>query len=231
MPQPTSAVEQNAAYFADNERYAQLLGTLDTYRLIADTITRELRGTRQLVDVGNGGAFDYDPSVVEQIVAVDLFPAGHAMPPNARFVQGSALDLPLEDQSADVVVMVMLLHHLVGETPRMLMHNVHLALREAHRVLRPGGRLVVVESCVPMWFARIEPWLYRPLAWFAARSGHPPVFQLPARAVRNLVYVTFGGGVRVERVPMGRWALQVGRKWPTALTPARTWLFEARRGS
>ena len=49
------------------------MSELDTYRLIREAITRELAGVGRLLDVGNGGVFEYDTSLVGSIVAVDLF--------------------------------------------------------------------------------------------------------------------------------------------------------------
>ena len=52
--------------------------------------------------------------------------------------QGLAGALPLEDRSADAVVMSLLLHHLGPDAKRA-------ALGEAHRVLRPGAALHVAD--------------------------------------------------------------------------------------
>jgi SAM-dependent methyltransferase len=229
VAQSSRAVRQNAAYFAENaEQYAAWLATMDTYRLQAAAITRELAGARRLVDIGNGGAFAYDPNVVDEIVAVDLFAPEHSPPQNVRVVQGSALELPLPDESCDSVLIVMLLHHLVGDGRASLEQNARRALAEARRILEPGGRLILVESCVPRLFAAVEPLLARPLAWLAATRGHPPTFQLSAATVAELVTETFGS-CEAERMRMGRWVVQLGRRWPVALTPARSWLFRATR--
>ena len=229
MAQSPRAAQENAAYFADNaEQYTAWLATIDTYRLQGAAITRELTGARRLVDIGNGGAFDYDPSVVDEIVAVDLFAPEQTLPQNVRFVQGSALKLPLADESCDTVLIVMLLHHLVGDDRAALEQNARRALAEAYRILEPGGRVVLVESCVPPWFLAVEPLLVRPLARLAATRGHPPTFQLSAAVVTSLVVETFGS-CEAERMPMGRWIVQLGRRWPVALTPARAWLFKASR--
>ncbi len=53
----------------------------------------------------------------------------------ARFVVGSAHDLPFESDSVDVVFGIAILHHL--ELP--------LVAREVHRILKPGGRAIFQE--------------------------------------------------------------------------------------
>ena len=132
---------------------------LDTYRLIREAVTREVAGTGRLLDVGNGGVFDYDTTQVEEIVAVDLFldqlPASH-FPPNVTPRKGDALALDEPDGSYDVVLEALLYHHLVGTRPSDSIVNIRSAIAEAERVLRPGGRLVVAESCVPAWFYGFE---------------------------------------------------------------------------
>lgn len=229
MGQTRSAAEANTTYFEGNEAYVEWIGSIDSYKLQGETLTRVLADSGHLVDVGNGGAFDYDTSVADQITAVDLFvPPDDWAPENTKFVAGSALDLPLEDGVADTVVMVMLLHHLVGDEPGDLERNALRAIEEAKRVLKPGGRFVLAESCVPRWFARIEPALFKLLARWAARKDHPPTYQLPPAAVTELVARVFGDCESTERIPMGRWTAQLGRKWPVLATPARAWLFQAR---
>jgi arsenite methyltransferase len=57
--------------------------------------------------------------------------------PNARFIRGDATDLPVEDLSFDVVTASQLLCFLA---------DVDKALAEMFRVLKRGGRLVVLDS-------------------------------------------------------------------------------------
>jgi ArsR family transcriptional regulator len=80
---------------------------------------------------------------VARVVAVDessamLDAARQRLAPvaNIDLRAGSLDDLPLEDRSVDVAFLVLVLHHLPDP---------ERALAEAHQVLRPGGRLVIVD--------------------------------------------------------------------------------------
>jgi SAM-dependent methyltransferase len=226
MPgQDASTAEQNAEFFA-REKHGRDVAELDTYRNIRETVTREIAGTELLLDVGNGGVFDYDTTQVGRIVAVDLFldrlPPSH-FPSNVSARRGDALALDEPDETYDVVLEALLYHHLVGRRPDDSLANIRRAVAEAERVLRPGGRLVIAESCVPGWFYGFEKLMFRPLTRAAGTrllGGHPAVLQLPFPLLQELVAERFEIE-RAYRIPMGRWLTQFGRRWPTALTPAR----------
>jgi len=73
--------------------------------------------------------------------------------PAARVIQAAAESLPAEDDSADVIVSTLVLCS-VGDVQK--------AFAEVRRVLRPGGRFVVLEHVagtgkVARWQHRIEP--------------------------------------------------------------------------
>lgn len=59
--------------------------------------------------------------------------AGNGDP--ARVIQGSALDLPYDDETFDYVYSIGCLHH-TGDIP--------LAVTQVHRVLKPGGKAIVM---------------------------------------------------------------------------------------
>lgn len=79
-----------------------------------------------------------------RLVGVDLVASGlrkaHALVPEARLLQADVCALPLADRSVDAAVSANLLEHVPDDSS---------ALRELQRVLRPGGRAVVVVPAAP----------------------------------------------------------------------------------
>jgi SAM-dependent methyltransferase/DNA-binding transcriptional ArsR family regulator len=87
--------------------------------------------------------------------------------PNVTFAQGSLESLPLDSESLDLSTLMLVLHHVAEPA---------LALREVQRVLRPGGKLLLVDmrphaheeyrhDMGHAWLGFAEPQL---LAWTAA---------------------------------------------------------------
>jgi SAM-dependent methyltransferase len=233
MPgQDLANAAKNAGFFHGNERYAGRVDSLDTYRNVRRAIDREIAGTRRLLDVGNGGVFDYDTRLAGRVVGVDLFLEG--TPPHlADHITlrcGDALALNEREEAYDTVLEVFLLHHLVGVDTNSTLANIRQALAEAHRVLEPGGRLVVVESCVSARAFAIERRLFGALRGLARTPlvSHPATLQFPSAIIAGLIRDRFANA-SIQPIAVGRWILQFGVRWPIALTPARPYLFTATR--
>jgi len=229
--QSAASIGKNESFFRDHHgAYSEGVSNLDTYVHLRAAINQAISGIGLLLDVGNGGVFDYDPAQCGEVVALDLFldqlPASYIPPPNARLKPGSALDIPDADGSYDGVLLVMLIHHLVGESPGESAANMRRAIAEAFRVLRQGGKLIVVESCVPSWFYAFERLVFPVAAPFINRiSEHPATLQYTPRLIASTMESVAGRRVVVAPIPKGKWILQFGHKWPSALTPASPFLF------
>lgn len=97
-----------------------------------------------------------------------------------RFEVGSALELPMDDGAADLVMSSLLLHHLdPGDRPA--------AIDEMARVLRPGGRMLAAD------LKRLDNALLN-----AAAGAVVPCFRA-ALTEPELVDLVRGGGFRIER--------------------------------
>jgi SAM-dependent methyltransferase len=133
-----------------------------------------LRPGESVVDLGSGGGIDcllagraVGPS--GSVIGIDFLPdmvnrasAATAMArlTNVRFLEGLIEDLPLADESVDVV----LSNGVVNLSPRKVR-----VLAEAFRVLRPGGRLAIVDLVLEHDLpAEIQT---HPAAWAGCLSG------------------------------------------------------------
>ena len=107
--------------------------------LLADATGRVLE-----IGAGTGVNLPHYGGSVESLVLTDPEPpmlrrlqrAADEHAPDAQVLQAPAEDLPFEDDSFDTVVSTLVLCG-VDDQPR--------ALREARRLLRPGGRLLFIE--------------------------------------------------------------------------------------
>ena len=230
--QDAASVAKNAGFFENNENYAQRVGSLETYRNVRNAIDPKIAGARRLLDVGNGGVFDYDTQLAEQIVGVDLFldDAPSHLGENITLRRGDALALDEPNESYDHVLEISVFHHLIGTDVDSTLANIRKAVGEAHRVLEPGGCFVVVESCVSTRAFAVERHLFGALRRVADTPlmSHPATLQFPPDTIAHTIRDQFGN-VEVAQIPVGRWILQFGFRWPTALTPARPHLFTATR--
>ncbi len=233
--QASDSVAQNSEFFA-RDTYPRNADRLDSHESIRAVLTAELAGTERMLDVGNGGVFEYDPAIIGELTAVDLFldPSdGDRFPDNVTVRRGDALALSEEPASFDVVLEAFLYHHLTGQRAADSIANIRQAISEARRMLVPGGRLVVAESCIPASLYAVERALYRPLRALASTpllGGHPATLQLPIKVLVGLI----GEQLTLERaapIPLGRWVTQFGRRFPAALTPVRAHLIVARAPS
>jgi ubiquinone/menaquinone biosynthesis C-methylase UbiE len=125
--------------------------TIPVLQRVAD-VTASERG----LDLACGtGAFEQ--RVLEavpdaQLVGVDLAPgmverarAKLAGTPGVRFEQADVHDLPFDDDAFDVAVCANTFHYFT---------HPETVLAEARRVLRPGGRLVILDWCRDFWTCR-----------------------------------------------------------------------------
>ena len=103
----------------------------------------------RIVDIGCGPGLlthELEPAVgsAGRIVGVDSSTAMLELArkrcgqlPNVEFIESDATDIAVDDASADVVTCIQVL---------LYVDDVEKALQEMHRVLKPGGRVVILET-------------------------------------------------------------------------------------
>ena len=84
---------------------------------------------------GGGSVTGVDPSASMLALSARREPGPGAAP--VSFVEAGALELPFADESFDIAVSTQVYEYI---------EEIEAALAEAHRVLRPGGRLLVLDT-------------------------------------------------------------------------------------
>ena len=210
----------NARYFDAWKDYQQLVGSIDTYDATTRALVGELRG--RVVDVGSGGVVNYDCRDITDLVLIDIsteYLEHVTLPAVAVPKTGSAVALPLADGAHDGLLMQMLVHHLAESDYRTTRIRVQTAFNEAHRVLQPGGKVVVIESVVNRCFELAERLSFGLTRRVLRLIGHPMVFQWTPASLCAFARTAGFTDLRATRIPRGRWMIFLGHRWPTLLVP------------
>jgi len=209
----------NATWFKGNHNYRNEVLGLEVYRNARRSLERELVGCKSLLDIGNGGFFNYDISNIEKVVALDLFIDAVEAPPNVEFVQADAMTFRI-DRRFDRIIMQNVIHHIPGLSPSEAVRNLYALLSSCREHLTSDGRLIVIESTVPKWFNHFERLVFRGLlkVWC---FPHPLTFQHTAEDIRRSAQRARYELIDYSIIPKGPYVLQFGVKVPSAATPVQ----------
>lgn len=224
LEQAKGSIEKNVDFFADNPKYKEYIHEFDIYKYSTLTLNRSIgEGIGELLDIGNGGIINYDASKIKSIVAMDLcLDEGHVSEyQNVAFKRGSALDIPFENDRFDMVLMQNLLHHVVGKSVKEAKGMMERVITESHRVLKQGGKLLIIESTVPKWFYIIETIAF-PLFVRINPLKHPSTFQYTQEYIKGVAEERGFDLLEYVNIPKGKYIIQFGFKFPSILTPVRT---------
>ncbi len=181
--QEASAVALNAEFFAENDFYKLAQKRLELYRLIALAAAHETAHAHSLLDIGNGGFFEYPIAHIPNVVAIDLFVEKDftARYPGVESHQLSVLDMEFSERF-DTVIAINTLHHIVGSSVEATYANLREFMMRAKTALESDGTLVLIESTMPRWFVRMYSLVF-PLLLKLWPLSHPPTFQFHFRDI------------------------------------------------
>lgn len=105
------------------------------------------------IGTGSGYGIEIIAPHTEQFITVDKFMAQNrqALPDNVEFRQATVPPLPFESGSFDYVISFQVIEHIKDDIE---------LVRELHRVLRPGGKVIITTPNRPMSLTR-NPWHVR----------------------------------------------------------------------
>ncbi len=163
MPDPDSTAPVRARYNADAAAYDQRWSRYTAATIGAALDHLNCTGGERVLDLGCGTG-ELVRRLAGQwpdlaLVGMDLSEGMLARAvrklahhPGAAFAAANAADLPFADESFEVVVSTNAFHYF-REPAR--------TVEEMRRVLKPGGRLVVVDWCHDYWTCKLCQWYLR----------------------------------------------------------------------
>jgi ubiquinone/menaquinone biosynthesis C-methylase UbiE len=213
--------QQNQKHFDDiSDRYERAaLSWREIYEQVEARINPLLKD-KVVLDVGNGGHFAYDLHLPRRVIAMDVAPAmlDKIQEPSVEKVVGDAQDMEvIEDESVDIVIFQLVLHHINGPNVKETIELLEKILAEARRKIRPGGHLVVTEVLLSPWLFRLESGLFRATRFILSRFSVPMIFMFTQPILRERIARVFRIEPReVETVPirLTTWADPLGGSFP-----------------
>lgn len=212
--------------------YSEIMRTKPLYRQVVPLV--ESRLGEKVLDIGNGGINPFSRSTSVFYVGLDL---SLEMQKRARreginLVCGDALALPFKRDAFDTVLYSSLLHHLFGKGAKDTIKRVRFALTQGYGCLRKGGSTIIIESCLPCFFERMERLLFFFLKFIFSLTGQPEAFLFSVGTLKKLLFESGHGGVETvevfgKRKPWEWVAPFLGLpyvKVPRGMIPAR-WVF------
>jgi SAM-dependent methyltransferase len=162
-----------------------------------------------VVDLGAGSCEFINTITAREKIAVDLNPATEAFLEQGRFVQAKSTDLsPIDSKTIDVVFTSNFFEHL-PDTAALLD-----TLRECHRILKPGGRLIVVMPNIRYVGQRYWDYLdhHLPLSHLSLLEGLSLTGFRPERVVPRFLPYTVKG----SRLPVSSRTVRMYLRVPLA---------------
>ncbi len=197
------------------------------YKNAARFINKELEPGSLVIDIGNGGVINYNYKNLKELICLDLKISEKAVQKykkveNIKFCEGNVLDLKeITNSSVDTVILQTVIHHLAGKTFKNTQKNVTRGIEECMRILKPGGKLLIVESVVFPWFEMVERMLYSFMQLFFKIIHFDTVYQYSYRSLLKKIKVMNLCVEESSMVEVDKYIWLCRKKIPSKITPCR----------
>jgi ubiquinone/menaquinone biosynthesis C-methylase UbiE len=163
---------------------------------------------KSLLDIGNGGVFTYDVQKPKKILAADVCFHDTSMLkqyPHVQYIKDDATVLEhIADQSVDCVLFELILHHVVGTNAKQTRDNLRKCLRQAYRVLKPNGRLIIVEVCFSRPVEYIEALAYPLVQAGLGVWNKPMVNMFSTKTINESIKGEGFEDIYYQKIPFGK---------------------------
>jgi SAM-dependent methyltransferase len=154
-----SEKDRTKTYFDKRpEHYERALEKYDElYNKVGDIFNLHIQGV--LVDVGGGGIINYNIDKVNHLILLDI---SFSKINDCRIhqIQGDCLHVGMKSNSVDTIIMQSLIHHLAEKDYNNTEKNIKNTFKEAYRVLKPNGKLLILENCPYEYIEKVERIVY-----------------------------------------------------------------------
>lgn len=195
------------------------------YKNTSIVINRALNDNDKVLDIGNGGVINYDFERLSLLQCADIAVSNTAIKrykefQNVEFIKANIMDMrDISENTYDAVIVQAVLHHLAGKHLKETHRNVDKAIAECMRVLKPKGKLLIVESTVKSSFEIVEKLFYFPmqLIFVACRFDH--VYQYSQRSLAERINRLGLDISCIQDICLDKYTWIMGKKVLTSITP------------
>lgn len=188
-------------------------------------INRALKNNDKVLDIGNGGIINYEFESLSLLHCTDITISNKASKryekfQNVEFIKANIMDMKgIDENTYDVVIVQAVLHHLAVKRLEDTYRNVDKAITECLRVLKPKGKLLIIESTVNSFLEVIERLLYYPMQLFFMMCKFDHVYQYSNNSLINRIRKL---GIEItcsQNISLDKYTWIMGKKVLTAITP------------
>lgn len=190
-------------------------------------INSELQAGAVVADIGNGGVINYKFDNLKRLDCIDLSLSKSAIKKyenssNVVFKCGNILHLnEVQNETYDRVIVQCVIHHLAGQDFLTTQNNTIRAIHECMRILKPDGKLLIVESTVVPWFEKVERALYGIMQLFFKLIHFDTVYQFSAPSLIALISSQNFNIKSTQMIEIGKYMWLLKHKVPNKITPCR----------